>query len=505
VRVEKAVTWAETQNPQTAPAETLGPILREHLKAAGIAPAPVLVCVGRERLIVKDVRFPAVGAEEEPALVRFQVVKELTESADEAVIDYLVTGQSGSERRALAMVVPRKVVATYQNLCKAAGMKLASLTPRLFGILACVKQSIGSASAPPELRDAAVAVLTVGQPWAEFCVVKDNGVLFARPLTAGPGLAGEVRRNLALYAGQSPQHPIRALYIAGQATEHSDLRERLHDSMGLAVQPLDPFAGQEAVDVQRDQRGVFAGPMGLLLSRGVRAALPINFVQPREPKPAKNPNQLRIAAAAAVAALLLLGIIGFSFAQMASKDKELARLMEKKDERQKEVDRFDEDGKRVKAISDWLQGDVCWLDELYDLTDRFPDVSKIRVTRLTCQDNIIKTGKEKYAANMIIAGITTEDPRLLAQLEAHLVQDGHYRPDPDKKVVRNPGARTVKFRQAFTWKVDIEKIPPAKYTRRLPETADSGADALRSGRRTQFRGGRPGNMGDLPPIGGRPR
>src|SRR5262249_43227629 len=150
---------------------------------------------------LKDIRHPAVSSEEEPAVVRFQVVKELASPPDESVIDYLPRGANSEtgERKALVVIGQRSLVNAYRTLCQAAGLKLAALTPRPWGTVACWRQAIRSGQLP-DPAEAAVALLTVTEHWGEFCVAQGADLLFTRPMTATAdkeaGLLGEIRRNL---------------------------------------------------------------------------------------------------------------------------------------------------------------------------------------------------------------------------------------------------------------------------------------------------------------------
>ena len=130
VRIDKALSLPEERVPNPAEAEALGRLLRERLKDGGFSAAPVLACVGRDRVILKDLRYPAVPDVEEPGVVRFQAVKELTDPPDEVVIDYARIGNGEGERRALALIARRELVEAYQTICRVAGLKLVALTPR---------------------------------------------------------------------------------------------------------------------------------------------------------------------------------------------------------------------------------------------------------------------------------------------------------------------------------------------------------------------------------------
>ncbi len=473
VRIHKAVSFAEPRSPNLAEAEALGKQLLARLKEAGIAPAPVLACVGRDRLILKDLRFPAVPPHEEPAIVRFQVVKELNDAPDDVVLDYAACPDGGNgERRALAMVIRRELLEAYQKLCKAAGLKLVALAPRPLGLLTCLNRLIGTTvrTPAPDPPGATVAVVAVGQPWTEFGVIKGEALAFSRSLATGPALAGEIRRSVAVYGGQSSQNPVRAVYVAG-TTEQAELRDRLQQMLGIPVFPFDPFDGAEGPDLPAGHRGDFAGAIGLLQGYAGRRALPINFVQPKQPRPPQDPNKRKLAMAAAVVGILLLAGLGYGYKKLSDEGDKLQGLLKDKADVEQQLAALEDQVKRVKAFDEWTGNSVVWLDEIYDVTADFPNTTSLRLTGLTGAPRT-KTAKDTDVAQMTLKGIVGNDYiQVLTALQNKLGEDNAHRVS-GYGATRNTGADSIRFRNQFTIPVGVAKRHPNEYTAHLPESPD---------------------------------
>jgi Tfp pilus assembly PilM family ATPase len=404
VKIQQAIVLDEEKTPNPGDAEALGQLLRERLKAAKIAPAPVLACLGRDRLILKEVRYPNVPESEEAGLVRFQAVKELTDHPDDVVLDYVpVSDRKAPEQRSLALIVRRELVTTYQALCQAAGLKLAALTPRPFGMAALARKVIGTTalSPSPEPPDAAVAVVALSGRWAEFCVLQGETLLLTRTLTIGPHLAGEIRRNLALYAGQAGRPAVRAIYLAGAVG--GDLRERLTDLTDLPLHTLDPFAGGEGLALPPGQRGGFAGAVGLLYARAA-GALPINFIQPRQPRQQTDPVKRRLVLAA-VALVIFFALLTAASVVVVKPGYQMQQdaLASEKDNVEAQLAKFKDDAKRYRDLDGW--DSPVWLDEIYNLAARIPDVNALRITEITVEP-LARIAKQQspYSAKLVIKG-----------------------------------------------------------------------------------------------------
>jgi hypothetical protein len=195
--------------------------------------------------------------------------------------------------------------------------------------------------------------------------------------------------------------------------------------------------------------------------------LPINFVKPREPQVARDPNRRKLALVGALAGLLVVGLIALGWVQIDDRRRQAEKLALQRADLDRQLVQLNEDAARIKAIGDWTGNTIVWLDELYDLTDRFPDTNSLRLTQLQGEPNKDHGPKDKHVGRMSLTVLSTDDQRPADTLIARMVDDGSYRVHA-KTINRNLGIDRLRFSQQFTAKVDIEPRPPTKYSRRLP-------------------------------------
>ncbi len=466
-KVTHALAWNGDEPPPPLTPDTakaVGEGLRDRLKAAGVAPAPVLVAVGRDRIIPKELRFPPVPPTDEPALVRFQAMKEMTESPDEIVLDYVPLGEANGERRAMAVVVRKELFGAIKAMCEAAGLKLAGVTPRPYAVAAGLVRAQAGGLAAGE----AVVALTATPGGGEFAVVRDGAVTYTLALPA-PVVANEamlvaqVRRNLAVYAGQNPGAPVQAVYVA---EVDGPVAGRLRAALGVPVHAYDPLAGSVPA-VPSALRGRFAGASGLLAGRGANA-LPINFASPRQPVVDKDPARRKLAIMALVAAILLVVGAAGGFWLVGEADAEVARLTEERDQLKEAVGKGGPDAARMKGIDGWSKRGVVWLDELQDLADRMPADDGVRVSSFSGIPIAPgKDGKQEAQARLelkLAVASTTAANALVSAFERDNSGANKYYVGTSQTVGgTNPGGG--RHNQAVTLVTKVNHREPNQYTR----------------------------------------
>lgn len=521
VTVENVLSWPLAEPLSITNAEAVGHDIKIRLKQAGIAPAPLWVCLGRDRVILKELRIPPVPPKEEPALVRFQTLKDLTESADKVVIDYTTIPESdSSQTKALAVVLNRQTLKVFQALSEAAGLSLLGVTARPFATMMAANQAVLSGAILPAEEGTCVGMLTTGSDWGEFTVIRDKSVLFSRSIGSAAlgsekALIAELRRNLMVFANQSAGQSVGDITVA-QAEGPTGWVGRLRDGLPVPVQEFDPLAGVDH-DTAPSDRGHFVGLVGAV-SFGEQVAS-INFIKPREPVIERDPNTRPVIAAAAIFALLAIGAFGYGMVALASKDAKLAELARSKSQLDADLAGLELEKKRIEAVEEWQGQDVVWLDEFYNLTYHFP-IDRGRLVEFSGKPNpkpVKKTqpggiaplplgGKPQgpdYVANLSLR-VQTEDSRSVDALGRSLADEKLKEATPYKvtpKVAKGDGVYLIG--------ADIASRDPSDYTAALPisETRAGGdrgrfdprtrtPDGAATGGRTRtgfggFGGGRP--------------
>lgn len=387
VRTEQVVAVFDDPRPLSAAnAQDMAKRLKAGMAEHHIAPAPVLLCLGRDRVIFKEIKHPKTPPVDEPAIVKFQAQRELTESPDDVHMDYIpVPTKEGEECRATVVFVRKDLYEAAQELCEEAGLKLAGVMPRPFAAVAIAREAVAAAVVPPldDPQHGSVAVFSVWDGGGEFVVAHHDRLVFSRSVSASAlsseaALVGEAKRSIAAFAAQHSKTPIQAIYLAEGHSGGGSWAARLQAALPMPVYPFDPLHAAPANAVPPHLRGRFVGPIGMIAARG-KGALPINFVAPRQPR--AEPNKIRSRVLLGLVLLIGIGAMLAVGTMILGKelDKKIEVQTQLKTQVQNEIKEHQTDTARLTAVDDFRSRDVCWLDVLYDMTVVYPDIDKMRL------------------------------------------------------------------------------------------------------------------------------
>ncbi len=498
---------AKALSPSTA--VELGGKLKQLLKDAGIAPAPVLLTIGRDRVVLKEIKHPPSPPQDEAAIVRFQALKELTDAPEEVVLDYSPINfgnASSGERKALVAFLRKDAFTAAKVFCEVAGLKLASVTPRPFASAAAAGYAIASgAVAAPERADAAIGVLTLGETGGEFTVTRSGQIVFSRSLP-GPAtvseasLLGELKRNLTVYASQSGGDAVQAIYLAESPSGSIGWTARLQTGLPVPVHAFDPLGDSRVADpIPATLRGRFAGVVGQFAAKSGVGPTPINFMQPRQPRASSSPNRSRVLVGV-LAGALVLGALAFgAYLMVEQSNRKVADMKAQVEQADNDLKSLEMDGKRLAAAEDFEARQVVWLDELYDLADRFPDINKMKLTSYLGTALPPQTEKEKAALLAAPANPQKKNaPKPVATIKLNVTTDSANIADRDlaeklvqtmdaardryysgarKTTAGTSGSATAKSTlQQFVIEAQIAHRPATEFTRKITATLPKKAE-----------------------------
>lgn len=498
VVVERAVAVPDDGSPITNErASAIGRKLKETLKQAGIQSGPAVVLVGRDKLFLKEVKYPIVPLVDEPNVVRFQALKDLADNPDDHAIDYLPLGStSDGGKKANVVFVKKEILNQAKLLCEAAGLKLFALTPKQFAVHSIYESAITNGTQPPESVNDAVGILYPSGPNAEFIVVRGQEVLFSRQISMNnraskalptetanqPDLAlvNEIKRNLNVITAQVPGG-ITAIYVAEAGNQIAlQLQEHLHTQ----IRSFDPLKGSPVCDsVPAHYHGRFASTAGAIrLVAGSKSPLPINFVTPRQPKAEANKSQIW-ALLSVLAALLVLGVGYFVGQSMINSElKKIAELEDDKKRKENEYDFIFKDVSRVRAAKEFMNQQVRLHDELYDITEMAPNVDKFRLSKIAFKINPLPNAKARederkrrlqanYKAGPVKPvgefefTIQTNDPKQAELFVDTLLKESTIYVNPKREFSQNQSASSAT--QSLVVKAGVLARKPTEYTRKL--------------------------------------
>ena len=386
-QIIKLCSSAVPEGLDLADAKAVGQFLHQALKQFGLSGMPMLMSVPRGQAILKTISLPSGASTTElPAMVQYQVEKELPLRGDEAVIDFTTQPHAGALGDAasadqvgvLVAAVRVPVVDYYRQVAVAGGAKLRHLGLRPYANLNCLAAS-GLAKAYR-----CSALVHVGFDETEIDVINDGFLAFSRSAVVKilpadqaqsssaetqQSVLSEIARTLQSYNTIEGGGKIEAIIIAGGSGLEQALCEELSRRLGLPCRAMNPAKDLGLEDNKANASCLSA--LGLAMAN-CSGDLPFDFLNPKRPVVRKDQRKTKAAAAACLAGAIVISSIAGGATYLSGKDKEIKRLQA--------VERVAKDENTVvrglksnlTALDKWSSQSPAWLEHWSNISHLMP-------------------------------------------------------------------------------------------------------------------------------------
>ncbi len=386
-----------------------GEVLQQELRRLGVRKPQVLVGLNRSQVDIVPLELPPANDAELPELVLNQVFRDAGEAAEEGVVDFVALDAEGEQsRHAFAFIVEQGTLDHVKQVCDQASARLIAVVYRP---LACV--SLLQRVVPQSQRTMILA--TVQSNEADLSITRHGRLVYTRTARLGDcetaeataeKLVVEVRRSLAaasLTAGAEDQH----MYLFGALEDSERLVELLAEQLSIPVSLLDPLRNDRIEGAAPENASRVASLLGMVHEH-FAGAHPLDFLHPKQPP--SPPNYWRRFGGYAAAAAVLLACVGYiQWNSNARKTEELNDLRGSLKTLTERLEKVQQKQLVVRAIQAWQGDGVNWLDELYDITRRFPKGRDAMVRKLN-------VAPSRGGASVIDMAVQVRDPKVVTEL-----------------------------------------------------------------------------------------
>lgn len=368
-----------------------------------------------------EATLPPASEDELSGLVVNEAHKHLA-NADEARLDFLEVERGSDETRRLSiMALPQPSFNRLNAAVKHQGWALASLQVRHVAAAGLLSKLVDLEKQPRSI------LVNINRQDVELLIFDLDRLILVRTISLSADndaaaladrLAVEIQRSLMVTARAESEQSTTPdqIYIFGSDEEQQTLAERLSANLQLPaalLNPLDVFvAYPKDLPPQLHQ---FSGLLGALIDQPAERT--VDLLNSKCGRP-KSPWLRRAIIYGSVAALALIGTVWWSLDAVNQLKDSNATLKTELAELEKQYDQLSEKTAVVEQFATWQEDDINWLDELRELSQRFPERSLVQVKSMTLSSSPANPG-------VIVMNLQAKDENVITKMEQTIRDEFH--------------------------------------------------------------------------------
>jgi len=473
LQVENAVTVSlpNAAEDDNAASQNITGALGQALNSLKVAKCEAIVSVGRANVELRTLQLPVAEEDDLPDMVRFQAMKQFASLTEATPLDFVVmpptaTAGGDSGLSVLAASLSTASVKEIQKQCSEAGVEVQKIVLRPFAVAQLLQL------ADSELRKQNLLMVDILGDEADLTIVENGQVVFIRSVklpsedetVVGPWLVGEMRRTLMAAAGQRNGLKVDQVLVWAHQSVADSLSDRAANQLQLPIQVIDPFTkvrldDSAKTEISGGRKSRFTPLLGVLVAEAAGTRQVVDFLSPRRRPPKKRPIGRYALAGSAAAAVLIAGAWWYRSTH-TDLDYQIAELKKTSKGLDQMVVVAQQNVARWKAVEQFVERDVNWLDEMSRMAQKLPPSKDIIVRDTT----FLLSNNEKSPA---IGQINTS--ALIRSIDVGPTAEQNLR-DTIHKVEGKPAARSTANLEGYPWLVSAaiaitgKEQKPAKVT-----------------------------------------
>ncbi|MBX3394179.1 MAG: pilus assembly protein PilM [Phycisphaerae bacterium] len=394
-------------------AELLGAFIREAMKQSGLSAKHALMSIPRNQVVLNRLDLPPMPADDLPASIQFQIVKELPFAAEQATIDFaFALGHDPKQAcQPLVAAIRNEDLEFYQRVAREAGLTIERLGLRPFANLRAVMGGL------PELAAHSVLVVDVGPTHTEIDVIDRGTLAFCRAaqltlpridavgadrvkdsrITALPLLDAEqdeltteavgkllvdVIRSYEAHRATAPHTSVDQIVVCGSTGLEAELAQSLAARFAAKAQLFSPDRLLDLSPQRAKELRGFSSVIGMAVSEDRPALEAFDFLRPKKPV-SKRTKRLKKAPVAIGAAILVIGAGIWAHIRFVLPARASAESVRRSVERKQSIEKpYLEFIAQANALQEWKASEQYWPDVVAELSRVFPSDQLACVDRL---------------------------------------------------------------------------------------------------------------------------
>ena len=397
-------------------ADEIGTRLAAELARHGARRPRALIALSRKYVEQLPMELPAGSEDEITSFVSLQVPQQLPELGEDAIVDYVALDATDDIQRVVVLAVKKATLNFVQQICRSAGARLERLGYRPLAALSPFERNA------PSCQELSV-VVSPNEDQTDLLVLHRRRLQLLRSVRVAyqdadeMQLRREVERSIlvasAQHGGLEKLEEVDVCVFGADSTGH-DLESG--ERVQMRLNTINPFQSIEIHCAIPSNCERFAPLVGMLLDH-VESSAAVDFLRPRLVETDSGLRR-KIVTATAAGAVLSAFCVWSIWQNRLEMRAELEGLTDQVDKLEKTVEKLSRKHEVVSAVQTWEHDQVLWLDELRDLSLRFPRAVDAYAQRLSMTSPPGGDG-------IIAMQVRVQQPATMALMESNLRDEFH--------------------------------------------------------------------------------